>query len=65
MKSDLVSGNETNEGLVLSTLGNLGSAELAKELSAGIIFKAFTDDRQVPVSIRKKAVLCLLSFIRR
>lgn len=65
IKSDLTSGNESNEALALSTLGNIGSGELARELSPAILHKVFTDDRTTPINVKKKACMCLLSFIRR
>jgi AP-2 complex subunit alpha len=65
IKRDLVSNNEACEALALSTLGNIGSADLAKELSPAVIHKALSDDRQTTVGVRKKACLCLLSFLRR
>lgn len=65
IKSDLTSGNESNEALALSTLGNIGSADLARELSPAILHKAFTDDKITPINVKKKACMCLLSFLRR
>ena len=64
IKSDLTSGNESNEALALSTLGNIGSGDLARELSPAILHKVFTDDRTIPINVKKKACMCLLSFIR-
>lgn len=65
MKHDLICGNEVFEALALSTLGNIGSPELAKEMSPAVIHKAFTEDRMIPIQVKKKACLCLLSFMRR
>jgi hypothetical protein len=47
MKQDLVCGNEVFEALALSTLGNIGSPQLAQEMSPAVIHKAFTEDRTV------------------
>jgi AP-2 complex subunit alpha len=47
MKHDLMCGNEVFEALALSTLGNIGSPDLAKEMSPAVIHKAFTEDRTV------------------
>ncbi len=65
MKHDLMCGNEAFEALALSTLGNIGSPELAREMSPAVIHKAFTEDRMVSHQVKKKACLCLLSFMRR
>jgi len=47
IKHDLICGNEVFEALALSTLGNIGSPELAREMSPAVVHKAFTDDRMV------------------
>lgn len=65
IKQDLVSGNEVYEALALSTLGNIGSPQLAQELSPCILHKALSDSRLITTQVRKKACICLLSFLRR
>lgn len=65
IKSDLTSRNEARESLALSTLGNIGSAELARELSPAILHKALSSDHSISVTVRKKACACLLSLLRR
>lgn len=65
IKMDLNSGHDVREALALGTLGNIGSANLAKELGGNVISKALTESRSVPIYVRKKACLCLLSFLRR
>lgn len=47
IKQDLVSGNEVYEALAISTLGNIGSSQLAKEMSPAIIHKAMSDSRVI------------------
>ena len=51
--------------MALGTLGNIGMPALAEELCPAVIQKAFTDDKTTPVYVKKKATLCLLSFMRR
>ena len=65
IKSDLVSGHDIREALALGTLGNIGSPALAKDLGLCVVNKALSDQRSVPIYVRKKACLCLLSFLRR
>jgi AP-2 complex subunit alpha len=65
IKQDLTSGHDVREALALGTLGNIGSPALAKELGGCVINKALTDSRNCPIYVRKKACLCLLSFLRR
>ena len=65
MKQDLVSGNEVREALALSTLGNIGSPYLAQELAPAVIHKTLTENRSCPLYVKKKACMCLLSFLRR
>jgi AP-2 complex subunit alpha len=65
IKQDLVSGNEVYEALAISTLGNIGSSQLAKEMSPAIIHKAMSDNRGITTQVRKKACICLLSFMRK
>lgn len=65
IKMDLTCGNEANESLALSTLGNMGIPDLAKELSPAVINKAFSDEKGCPDGVKKKACMCLLSFMRR
>ena len=65
IKADLVCGNETFESLALATLGNIGSPALAKELAPAIVHKAFNEDKRTTAYIKKKAVACLQSFLRR
>lgn len=66
IKMDLNSGHDVREALALGTLGNIGSASLAKELGANVLAKALSENsRSVPIYVRKKACLCLLSFLRR
>jgi vesicle coat complex subunit len=63
---DLNSGHDVREALALGTLGNIGSASLAKDLGANVMAKALSENsRSVPIYVRKKACLCLLSFLRR
>lgn len=61
----MVSGNEVFEALAISTLGNIGSSQLAKEMAPAIIHKALSDNRAIITIIRKKACICLLSFMRK
>lgn len=65
IKSDLTCGHDVREALALGTLGNIGSPGLAKDLGICVISKALADNRSVPIYVRKKACLCLLSFLRR
>ena len=65
MKQDLVSGNEVREALALSTLGNIGSPYLAQELAPAVIHKTLSENRSCPLYVKKKACMCLLSFLRR
>ena len=62
---DLTCGNEVCEALALATVGNIGSTELANELSDIVIQKAFNEARSCPVYVRKRACLTLLSFFKR
>jgi vesicle coat complex subunit len=65
IKVDLTCGNEVCEALALATIGNIGSAELAKELADIVAHKAFDERRGTPVYVRKRACLTLLSFFKR
>jgi AP-2 complex subunit alpha len=65
IKKDLDCGNETNESLAIATLGNIGSPDLARELGPTIMNKALTDNTRCSPYIKKKAVACLISFLRR
>jgi len=65
IKSDLNCGNEVFESLAIATLGNIGSANCAKELAPVIVQKALTDDKKTTPYIKKKACACLMSFLRR
>lgn len=65
IKSDLTCGNEVCEALALATVGNIGSMELANELSEVVMNKAFDERRGTPVYVRKRACLTLLSFFKR
>jgi vesicle coat complex subunit len=65
IKSDLTCGNEVCEALALATVGNIGSVELANELSEVVMNKAFDERRGTPVYVRKRACLTLLSFFKR
>jgi vesicle coat complex subunit len=65
IKMDLTCGHDVREALALGTLGNIGSPSLAKDLGMCVISKALSDSRAVPIYVRKKACLCLLSFLRR
>ena len=65
IKSDLICGNEMCEALALSTIGNIGSIELANELSSIVLSKVFNEQRSCPVYIRKRSCLALLSFLKR
>lgn len=53
------------ESLALSTIGNIGSNELAVELAPIVMSKAFNEARAIPVYVRKRACLTLLSFFKR
>jgi vesicle coat complex subunit len=64
IKVDLTHGNEVCEALALSTIGNVGSLELATELSEIVMNKVF-NDRGCPNYVRKRACLTLLSFFKR
>ena len=63
VKTDLSCGNEVCEGLALATLGNIGFPELVPELAPIVINKAFNQNTNSYV--RKRAIICLLSFFRR
>lgn len=63
IKTDLNCGNEVCEGLALATLGNIGFPELVPELAPIVIEKAFAPNTNSYV--RKRAIMCLLSFFRR
>lgn len=63
VKTDLQCGNEVCEGLALATLGNIGFAELVPELAPIVIQKTFNP--QENSYVRKRAIICLLSFFRR
>jgi AP-2 complex subunit alpha len=63
IKVDLNCGNEVCEGLALATLGNIGFPELVPELADIVIKKSFHKDTNSYV--RKRAIMCLLSFFRR
>lgn len=65
IKVDLTCGNEVCEALAMSTIGNIGSAELSHELGDIVIQKAFNESRACPVYVRKRACLTLLSFFKR
>lgn len=63
VKADLNCGNEVCEGLALATLGNIGFSEVVPELAPIVIEKAFSPTTNSYV--RKRAIICLLSFFRR
>lgn len=63
VKADLNCGNEVCEGLALATLGNIGFAELVPELADIVVAKTFNPNTNSYV--RKRAIICLLSFFRR
>ena len=63
VKTDLNCGNEVCEGLALATLGNIGFPDLVPELAPIVVDKAF--GRDTNSYVRKRAILCLLSFFRR
>jgi len=63
VKYDLNCGNEVCEGLALGTLGNIGFAEMVPELAPIVVEKVFAAGTNSYV--RKRAVMCLLSFFRR
>ena len=65
IKVDLTCGNEVCEALALSTVGNIGSVELATELSDIVAQKVFNESRGTPVYVRKRAALTLLAFFKR
>eukprot|EP00347_Sterkiella_histriomuscorum_P016610 403352528 len=65
IKQDLTCGNQICEALALSTVGNIGSVELAQQLDDIVIHKALSDDRSIPKQVRKRAILTLLSFFKR
>lgn len=65
IKVDLTCGNEICEALALATVGNIGSLELANELSDIVMQKAFSETRACPTYVRKRACLTLLSFLKR
>jgi AP-2 complex subunit alpha len=49
--------------LALATLGNIGFSELVPELSHIVVEKAF--DKDTNSYVRKRAIMCLLSFFKR
>ena len=63
IKVDLNCGNEVCEGLALATLGNIGFAEMVPELAPIVIEKTFAQNTNSYV--RKRSIMCLLSFFRR
>lgn len=63
VKTDMNCGNQVCEGLALATLGNIGFAEVVPELAPVVVEKAF--DAQTNSYVRKRAIMCLLSFFRR
>jgi len=63
VKADLNCGNEVCEGLALATLGNIGFPEMVPELAPIVMEKAFAQNQNSYV--RKRAIMCLLSFFRR
>lgn len=63
IKTDLNCGNQVCEGLALATLGNIGFSELVPELSHIVVEKAF--DKDTNSYVRKRAIMCLLSFLKR
>lgn len=63
IKVDLNCGNEICEGLALGTLGNIGFPEMVPELAPIVIEKVFAQGTNSYV--RKRAIMCLLSFLRR
>jgi AP-2 complex subunit alpha len=65
IKNDLTCGNEAFESLAIATLGNIGSANIARELAPIVVQKALTDDKKTTAYIKKKACACLMSFLRR
>ena len=65
MKQDLTCGNEVREALAMSTLGNMGTPSLARELAPAIIHKSLQQTKACPLYVRKKACMCLLSFLKR
>jgi AP-2 complex subunit alpha len=64
IKMDLTSGNEICECLALATLANIGSLELSKQLGEVVMKKAFGEISST-LQVRKRAIICLLSFFRR
>ena len=65
IRSDLMSGNEVFESLALSTIANIGAVEFANKLHAPVQKLAFAEDYKPTNYIRKKACLCLYSFLKR
>jgi AP-2 complex subunit alpha len=63
VKVDLNCGNEICEGLALATLGNIGFPEMVPELAPIVVKKVFSPGTNSYV--RKRAIMCLLSFLRR
>jgi vesicle coat complex subunit len=63
IKVDLNCGNEICEGLALGTLGNIGFPEMVPELAPIVVQKVFNPGTNSYV--RKRAIMCLLSFLRR
>ena len=65
IKQDLTCGNEVREALALGTLGNMCPPSLATELAPAVVHKCLQETRSTPLYVRKKATVCLLSFMRR
>lgn len=63
IKTDLSCGNEVCEGLALATLGNIGFPQLVPDLAPIVVEKTFAQNTNSYV--RKRAIMCLLSFFRR
>ena len=63
IKVDLNCGNQVCEGLALATLGNIGFAEVVPELAPIVKQKAF--GHETNSYVRKRAIMCLLSFFKR
>jgi len=65
IRNDLLSNNEVNQSLALSTIGTLAPKELIDVMSKDIEKIALSDTVRMPIFIRKKAVLCLLRIFRK
>jgi len=63
IKTDLGCGNEVCEGLALATLGNIGFPQLVPDLAPIVVEKTFAQNTNSYV--RKRSIMCLLSFFRR